>query len=333
MANSILDLLIIENPSQVLTLKREVAKSPNIPLHIIEQLKNDSDRNVRLNIFVNPNTPDKILDYLVKEGSTKFGLKPARKTDTPARILDYLKNHPNGTVRLKVAKNPSTPAKTLDYLRNDKSLLVREWVARNSSTPNNILEKIANSPTECSFVSATASRVLEERRAQDENTPSEILAQLAVDNWGKPVTIAVAQNPNTSLETLQELLNHTDEEVTRLAKYNLEQKRKAIQQAKNENTPAAILARLASNKSKTVRQYVASNPNTALEVLEKLSNEFPEEVIANSVFDLLILENASKRHQSFFVSAIMLARVSKTPTKTFIEKMDSTLLIDIGYFT
>ena len=90
-----------------------------------------------------------------------------------------------------------------------------------------------------------------------------------------------------------------------------------IKQAQNENTSSKILTQLASNKSRVVRQYVASNPNTHINVLRKLVEEFPKEVIANSIFDLLILENLGKHPKSLFVHAVMLARSSKTPVETF----------------
>lgn len=40
-----------------------------------------------------------------------------------------------------------------------------------------------------------------------------------------------------------------------------------------------------------VRQHIAQNPNSTTETLLKLGNEFPELIIANPIFDLLLIEN------------------------------------------
>ena len=61
--------------------------------------------------------------------------------------------------------------------------------------------------------------------------------------------------------------------------------------AANENTPPERLRELARNSDALVRQKVAMNSNTPTEVLLDLGAEFPNELIDNSVFDLLVLEN------------------------------------------
>lgn len=77
-------------------------------------------------------------------------------------------------------------------------------------------------------------------------------------------------------------------------------------QAQGENTPSKILAELANNKDLLTRQYVASNPNTPIEILQKLASEFPEEIMANPILDLLILESPQS------ITAIKMA-IAKSP--------------------
>lgn len=67
--------------------------------------------------------------------------------------------------------------------------------------------------------------------------------------------------------------------------------RKAIAAAKN--TPAEVLEQLAQDADAQVRSIVASNPNTPTEVLLKLAEEFPDKVIGNPMFNLLLLENSA----------------------------------------
>ena len=66
------------------------------------------------------------------------------------------------------------------------------------------------------------------------------------------------------------------------------------QKARDENTSSETLAQLATSKKHRTRKYVACNVNTPVETLLKLAREFPEEVMANPVFDLLILSNPRK---------------------------------------
>ena len=78
------------------------------------------------------------------------------------------------------------------------------------------------------------------------------------------------------------------ENLRQLAAESIESARLA---AHNENADAELLEELASSKDKIVRQGVASNANTPVEILLKLGAEFPQELLDNPVFFRLILEN------------------------------------------
>lgn len=82
-------------------------------------------------------------------------------------------------------------------------------------------------------------------------------------------------------------------------------------QAKDETTAPDVLTELSISEDKLTRQYVASNPNTPIETLAMLSKEFPDEIVDNPIFDLLLLEDP----ESIFIK-IYLARSSKTPPET-----------------
>lgn len=85
--------------------------------------------------------------------------------------------------------------------------------------------------------------------------------------------------------------------------------------AKSEDSSVAILTELSNHENSKIRRAVASNPNTPIEVLEKLSKEFPEIVVANSICELLLLENPDSK----FIQ-LTLARSSTTP-KAKLEKL------------
>jgi len=61
--------------------------------------------------------------------------------------------------------------------------------------------------------------------------------------------------------------------------------------ANNPNASPELLTKLADSEEDFIRKNVAANPNTPKEVLWKLGEEFPEEVLENAVFPLLLLEN------------------------------------------
>ena len=61
--------------------------------------------------------------------------------------------------------------------------------------------------------------------------------------------------------------------------------------ANNPNATTELLTELADSEENFIRKNVAANPNTPMEVLWKLGEEFPQEVLDNAVFPLLLLEN------------------------------------------
>ena len=89
------------------------------------------------------------------------------------------------------------------------------------------------------------------------------------------------------------------------------------QQAQDATTPPEILRDLATHNSQQIRQYVASNPNTPVEILEKIGAEFPEEVVNNPIFELLRLENP----ESEFISLCLARSVNTTARE--LEKIAS----------
>lgn len=61
--------------------------------------------------------------------------------------------------------------------------------------------------------------------------------------------------------------------------------------AQNANTSGDILQRLSTNNDEVIRRYITNNPNTPTETLFALGEEFPQELLDNPVFSLLLLEN------------------------------------------
>nr|WP_322708649.1 hypothetical protein [Nostoc sp. ChiSLP03a]MDZ8209749.1 hypothetical protein [Nostoc sp. ChiSLP03a] len=72
-------------------------------------------------------------------------------------------------------------------------------------------------------------------------------------------------------------------------------------------TSVLVLEELSLHPQPEVREAVAKNPNTPIEVLLKLGKEFPDAITANPIFNLLLLENP----ESHFVR-LSLARSTTT---------------------
>jgi hypothetical protein len=83
--------------------------------------------------------------------------------------------------------------------------------------------------------------------------------------------------------------------------------------ATSDHTSGDVLEQLAVDAEAKVRLSVASNPNTPKEVLLNLGCEFPDTVVANPIFGILLLENP----ESHFIQ-LSLARSSTTPAKTLV---------------
>ncbi|MBD2618943.1 hypothetical protein H6G37_12060 [Synechocystis sp. FACHB-898] len=87
---------------------------------------------------------------------------------------------------------------------------------------------------------------------------------------------AEAQSESTSLDRLRELAQ--DPKLAKLV-------------AANYMAPPDLLEELSHTSDKPLLKALVSNPNTPTEVLLKLGSLFPEQLLDNPVFDILLIEN------------------------------------------
>ncbi|MDJ0531097.1 MAG: hypothetical protein QNJ70_01165 [Xenococcaceae cyanobacterium MO_207.B15] len=66
-----------------------------------------------------------------------------------------------------------------------------------------------------------------------------------------------------------------------------------LQEAKLETTPPQRLEALAKHNNSLVRKAVTENPNTPTRILFNLGEEFPHQLLANPLLDLLLLEDSN----------------------------------------
>ncbi len=99
------------------------------------------------------------------------------------------------------------------------------------------------------------------------------------------------------LLSLQEEAGNELTSSDRLTELATDSNELARQVALNPSTPPEVLQKLAHSSDATTRQHVAANPNTPTDVLLSLGSEFPEALLDNPIFSLLLLENPNLVHE------------------------------------
>ena len=84
--------------------------------------------------------------------------------------------------------------------------------------------------------------------------------------------------------------------------------------AASPSTPSHLLIELGKHQNSQIRSLVASNPNTPVETLKCLGQEFADAIVDNLVFDLLKLEDPNSK----FIK-LTLARSTKTPPEVLAK--------------
>ena len=99
-------------------------------------------------------------------------------------------------------------------------------------------------------------------------------------------------------------------------------------QAQDENTSPETLAELAKSKDKEILRLVAGNPNTLVETLEKLGEEFPDAIVNNPIFDLLLLENPESKFILLSLAGASTTSVEKL--KKLAEHQDRDIRVAVA---
>ncbi len=129
-------------------------------------------------------------------------------------------------------------------------------------------------------------------------------------------------------DTLLELLNLQLEAVNektnsdRLIAPSTDSTEEARQVAKNPNTSPDLLRELSASKDAITCKYVAANPNTPTDVLLELGSEFPEQLLDNPIFSLLLLENPNLVNQMPSMTLVSLLKQERVPI-FFLERAAS----------
>ncbi len=173
-------------------------------------------------------------------------------------------NKPVIDEKVILAKSTSIDEKTLLELSNDEKIEIRRTIAQNPNITEEIMDKLSDE--EDGYIL--------ENILNNKNTPSNILMKIFLickKNMYTNLIHKIIFHPNVTKEILFEIYKINDICV----KESL---------AKTEKTPVVILDKLSFEKEKSIRFFVARNPNTHIETLKRLENSSKD------------ISNASKRN-------------------------------------
>jgi hypothetical protein len=247
LTHPLLDFFLFEAPDlldQLYDAYRYIFQKPNLPKFFLEWAKNNSDRNIRLDLVKSSQTPYQYLLYLVNDNDPAIHywvinslIQSTQKwavSDQPALLamLKRLARDKNFSVRIIIAsiqdlsrwmlpesaqnswqkaRNDAILIEILEIMAFDSNSRVRSRVAENPKTPLHILEKLALDKHQNVGVSI----------ASNPNTPAKALAQMAKNKY-RNVIVLVAKHQSTPIKTLQVLIQRRDEGIAKLAIDNLQ---------------------------------------------------------------------------------------------------------------
>ncbi len=259
-----------------------IAQNPNTPGYLLEELAKNDVRQSKISLAIaqNPNTPGHLIEQLVAHDCYQ--------------VRQFALYHPNRPLtRRQKDKNPNShwhPQQKFSSIQEAikrfsnlaSSLGLYIWITRRGKIDD---YQVQNLLQRASSMNDTIRSELEHYY----NTLKIFLNSLIFD-LSISVHREVAQNPNTPLRILKEMVEHKTMNIREAAVENLcenfahnpDTASKILQQlakirdqrvrlavARNFNTPGSALEQLAKEQS-TIRLVVARNLNTPAQVLEKL---------------------------------------------------------------
>ena len=278
-------------------IRKLVASHPNTPSHTLERLCKDDTSHIRTKVAENPNTSNQTLEKLYQDSEYFVRAGVAKNPNTPPHLLEkiaryedpneknrsysidklktYHKDRTYYTVISPIAKREDTPAAALEFLANSPEVKIRRIVAENPNTPSTTLENLARTESDIGVLQALT---------RNPNLTAGMLQQVA-SNSNRDFLIYLIRSRELSLELWQQLADNENATV-----------REAI--ASSANTPVHILEALAFDSDRDVRRKVAANPNTPTTALEILSQDSIAEVrtavAANQNTNVVVLEHLAQ---------------------------------------
>ncbi len=233
-ASQILEKLAIDNDEKI---RLKVAGNPNAPAKVLEQLAQDNNVEFRTKVAQNPKTPARILKQLAWDDELWVRLEVAWNLNFCVTLLEEWRNEAQTLVSPmeQIGSNPQIPVKLLEeWMKNYHSSSVTQKVTKHSKTSIDEEARIravaawylAQNPEELPVVlehyaKKTTSSFSHLCLLLHPQMPEKVL----VDDCRSSVWLeryAIAQHPNTPLDTLHTLAADGNRIVRAAAQANLQ---------------------------------------------------------------------------------------------------------------
>lgn len=170
-------------------LRRGIARNPNCPIFLLEELIHDPRDDVRYEAAVNPNLPIQSMLELMQDCESE---------DTEQVIFN---------VRAGLASNPNLPRELLMQLLNDSSVHVA--LARRPDLPAEVIETLSRHEAIEVIAALSEKDICADliRLASDPQTDSDRLMELS-HHWNLKVLLALVNNPMTPPVALRQIGSH-----------------------------------------------------------------------------------------------------------------------------
>ncbi len=259
-----------------------IAQNPNTPGHLIEELAKNDVRQSKISLAIaqNPNTPGHLIEQLLGHDCYQVSQFAAYHPNRPLtlRQKDKLNSHWHPQKQFS-----STQEAIKRFSNLASSLALYIWITRRGKIDDYQLHELKQRASSMNdtirseldhyyntlkiflkYVIFDPSISVHREVAQNPNTPLRILEEMVEDKTMNIREAAVenlcenfAYHPDTASKILHQLAKIRDQRV-----------RLAV--ARNFNTPGSALEQLAKEQHSTIRLVVARNLNTPAQVLEKL---------------------------------------------------------------
>ena len=286
----------------------DLASNPNTPIVILEDIYKQKHKNsgIAQNLVKNPVTPKTILEKLSSETEVRVFHAFVKRLDSKCDFLDKMKERINSKQKTygvykyamsdyerKCIKKKLTEGQRLLKKKHEIEKKVKDALLVSKGTESITLEKMAKEAQDLDLLEHIASNEYASKKLLTKLSKSD---QIGLQSF-------VAANPNTPVPILRNFYkqysnhahflyalvgNRSTPEFILKEIYSGDKTKKYHQRfGYNSNTPSSILRDIYTRNSKNIDilRALTENPNTPMDVVDKLSNES----------DIIIFERFVKR--------------------------------------
>ena len=234
--NTPIEILSIMSKDSSIYVRGRIALNSSTPLEILKKLIDNGEEDIISCVVRNPHMNADFLYEMSKYGSTYIRWNTAMNPDIPQKCIRLLFIDKDSTVRANIAEHSKTSSYILAKMSKDIEYSVRQNVAKNPNTSSDVLDALSKS-----YVNIFSRDALNIRSKNIKKKLKSFYWTLKYKITGnhpkhrfrvtyfpyssdidikceyRTIRSNVALNPNTSLTTLERLLNDEDSYVASMA--------------------------------------------------------------------------------------------------------------------